>query len=102
MKQARLRPRAEQDLVDRAQYYAEVEDQRLAERFFTAALAALKPIQRMPGLGSMRIGELCDVPGLRDWPVKGFPVRWFYFDREDHLDVVRLLADTQDVAALLG
>ena len=102
MTSARLRPKAEDDLVNRTQYYAQVEDERLAERFLAAALAALKPIQRMPGLGSLRIGELCEVPGLRDWPVKGFPVRWFYFHRNDHLDVVRLLADAQDLMALFG
>ena len=27
---------------------------------------------------------------------------WFYFERGDHLDVVRLLGERQDVAAILG
>jgi toxin ParE1/3/4 len=27
---------------------------------------------------------------------------WFYFERDDHLDVVRMLGERQDVAALLG
>jgi toxin ParE1/3/4 len=28
--------------------------------------------------------------------------RGFYFERDDHLDVVRLLRERQDVAAILG
>jgi len=33
--------------------------------------------------------------------VAGFPCGWFYFERVDHLDVVRLLADAQDLNAIL-
>jgi hypothetical protein len=33
--------------------------------------------------------------------INGFPCGWYYFVRPDHLDVVRLLADTQDLAAIL-
>jgi toxin ParE1/3/4 len=39
--------------------------------------------------------------GLRTWRIKGFPLIWFYFERADHLDVVRLLGERQDVVALL-
>jgi len=33
--------------------------------------------------------------------VTAFPCGWYYFARPDHLDVVRLLADTQELAAAL-
>lgn len=56
----------------------------------------------MPGIGSPIIGELTGVPGLRRVGVDGFPCGWFYFEREDHLDVVRLLAERQDLETLLG
>jgi toxin ParE1/3/4 len=59
-------------------------------------------VERMPGIGSPLVGEVCDIPGLRSCPVKGFPIRWYYFIAEDHLDVVRLLADGQDLPAILG
>jgi toxin ParE1/3/4 len=52
-------------------------------------------------MGSPRLGLLCDVPGLRTWPVKGFPVIWFYFDNDDHLDIVRLLGERQDLLSIL-
>ena len=101
MKPAKLRPLAEQDLVDAARHYAHEGGAELAERMFDAALAALQPIQRMPAMGSPRLGQLCDIPGLRSWRVKGFPMRWLYFEADDHLDVVRLLGDRQDIIAIL-
>ena len=101
MKQAHLRPLAENDLVTRTRHYNKNSSPALGERFFDTALAALRPIQRMPGIGSPRIGELCDIPDLRDWPIPGFPVRWYYLETDTHLDIIRLLADTQDLQSIL-
>ena len=102
MKPAKLRPLAEQDLVDAARYYAQEGGAALGERMFDAALAALKPIQRMPAMGSPRLGQLCEISGLRSWRVTGFPMQWLYFETDGHLDVVRLLGDRQDIAAILS
>lgn len=74
----------------------------MGERFFDAALASLRSVERMPGIGSPLVGETCEIPGLRSFPVKGFPVRWYYFVADDRLDVVRLLADAQDLPVILG
>jgi toxin ParE1/3/4 len=98
----RLRPLAEGDLVERTRYYRSEGGDQLGERFFGAALDALDAIGRMPGAGSRRVGELCGVPGLRFRSVAGFPCGWFYFIAADHVDVVRLLAEAQDLPALLG
>lgn len=102
MTQAWLRPRAEADLIDQTWHYSSAGGDELGGRFFEAALASLRSVQRMPGIGSPLIGEMCEVPGLRSCPVKGFPVRWYYFVAEDRLDVVRLLADAQDLLTILG
>lgn len=102
MKSARLRPLAEEDLVAAAAYYAQEGGRALGERMFDAALAALKPIQRMPTMGSPRLGQVCEIAGLRSWRVTGFPMQWLYFEAEDYLDVVRLLGDRQDMAAILS
>ena len=101
MKPAKLRPMAEQDLVEATRHYGQHGGAELSERMFDAALAALVPIQRMPAMGSPRLGQLCEIPGLRSWRVKGFPMRWLYFERKDHLDVVRLVGDRQDIVAIL-
>lgn len=102
MIRVRLRPLAETDLVERARYYRSVGDDELGERFFDAAISSLRSVERMPSAGSPRIAEFCDVPGLRVWRVPGFPCGWFYLVQVDHVDVVRLLAYTQDLAAILG
>lgn len=102
MKRARLRPQAEIDLVEVTRYYGQEGGIDLGERLFDPALAALGPIERMPTLGSPRLGVLCEIPGLRSWRVADFPMRWLYFEAGDHLDVVRLLGDRQDIVAILG
>lgn len=102
MKRAHLRPRAEADLLEATRYYASEGSVDLAERMFDAAIASLELIERMPGMGSLRLGELCEIPGLRSWRVTDFPMQWLYFEAEDHLDVVRLLGDRQDIIAILN
>lgn len=99
---ARLRPLAEQDLVERTQYYRRVGGQALAERFFAAAVDALVAISDAPGVGSPRAAELTGIEGLRVRRIKGFPCGWFYVAGAVDVDVVRLLADAQDLPALLS
>ena len=97
-----LRPQAEVDLIERAHYYRDEGGSDLGERFFDAAIVALDAIGRMPGAGSPRVGELCGIDGLRVRRVPNFPCGWFYFASGDRVDVVRLLADAQDIAAVLA
>lgn len=101
MKSARLRPSAEQDVLDLTHWYAEQGGPALAVRFFDETRAALREVEGMPGMGSLRLGEMAGFPGLRSWAVRHFPVRWFYVEDAESLDVVRLLGERQDVAAVL-
>lgn len=87
--------------MEAARHYAREGGLDLGERMFDAALAALAAIERVPSMGSPRLGHLSDIPGLRAWRVTGFPVQWLYFEAPDHLDVVRLLGDRQDILAIL-
>jgi toxin ParE1/3/4 len=98
----RLRTRAETDLIERTQYYRGVGGDQLASSFFDAAARALRRIERTSGIGSQAVGEICDVPGLRSYGIRGFPVRWYYFVADAHVDVVRQLADAQDLTTILG
>lgn len=102
MTPARLRPLAETDLVERTRYYRAEASLDVAQRFFDAAVATLHRIETMPGIGSLRLGELCDIPGLWSFRISGFPCGWFYLERSDHLDVVRLLSYAQDLPTLLA
>jgi plasmid stabilization system protein ParE len=71
---------AEVDIIAVTQWYAEQGGQALAGRFFDAAREAAETIKGMPGLGSPRLGQLIGIEGLRSWPLRRFPVRWFYID----------------------
>ena len=102
MTRPNLRPQAEVDLVERAHYYRDKGGFDLGERFFDAAMTALDAIGRMPGAGSPRVGEVCGIDGLRVRRIPNFPCGWFYFASGDRVDVVRLLADAQDIAAVLA
>lgn len=102
MSVARLRPLAEADLVERTRCYSTEGGSDVGERLFNTAVASLRAIEEMPNAGSPRVGELCDIPGLRVRRIEGFPVGWFYFVRPDHADVVRLLSDARDLPVILG
>lgn len=102
MTRPNLRPQAEVDLVERAHNYRDEGGTDLGERFFDAAMTALDAIGRMPGAGSPRVGEVCRIDGLRVRRIPNFPCGWFYFASGDRVDGVRLLADAQNIAAVLA
>lgn len=102
MKPAHLRPQALADRRESARYYRREASVRIAEEMVVASRQALDHIVQNPGTGSPRIGQELGIPSLRSWRVSGFPLIWFYFEREDHLDVVRLLGDRQDILAILS
>ncbi len=102
MTSTHLRPQAEVDLVERTRYYRREGGDDLGQRFFDTALATLEAVGRMPGAGTPRIGELAGIPGLRYRRITEFPCGWFYFIAADGVDVIRLLADAQDLPAILA
>ena len=83
-------------------YYRREGGARVAVRVVKATNAALDQIEPDPGIGSPVLGKRLGIPGLRTWQVAKFPLLWCYFERGDHLDVVRLLGERQDIAAILG
>jgi toxin ParE1/3/4 len=93
---------AENDLVERTRYYRREGGDEVGRRFFEAAVAPLDAIGRMPGAGRPLVGELVAIPGLRYRRVAGFSCGWFYFIAADGVDVVRLLADAQNLPAILA
>ena len=101
MKPARLRPQARRDRLSEVRHYREVAGSQVAETLVLATEHALDLLERQPGMGSPTVGQILSLPGLRAWRVTGFPLMWFYVEREDHLDVIRLLGERQDVLRLL-
>lgn len=102
MKPAVLRPQALRDQQAEVRYYRKEGGTGVAVKVAKATNAALDQIELDPGIGSPTLGKRIGIPGLRTWRAAKFPLLWCYFERVDHLDVVRLLGERQDVAAILG
>ena len=100
MKPAVLRPQALRDQQGEARYDRKEVGTRVAVTLVNAANAALDRIELDAGIGSPTPGERLGIPGLRTWRVARFPLVWCYFERADHLDVVRLLGERQDITAI--
>jgi toxin ParE1/3/4 len=102
VKRAIPSPQARADLRAEIIYYRKHAGKPIANELAGAADDALQHLQQNPGTGSPRIGQLLDIPGLRSWRVSSFPLIWFYFEREDCLNVVRLLGERQDILPILN
>jgi toxin ParE1/3/4 len=102
VKPAVLRPQALRDQQAEVRYYRKEGGARLAVRVARATHGALDQIELEPGLGSPTLGKLLGIAELRTWRVGKFPLLWCYIERGDHLDVIRLLGERQDIAAVLG
>ena len=102
MKPALLRPQALRDQQGEVRYYRKEGGTRVAIEVVKATNAALDQIEPDPGIGSPVVGKRLGIPGLRAWQVAKFPLLWFYLERSEHPDVVRLLGERQDIAAILG
>jgi toxin ParE1/3/4 len=92
---------ATQDLRDAAAHYAREADPATARRFIDAVEQAFTLIARQPGIGFPRYAVELDLPGLRARPVEQFPYVIFYFERTEHIDVVRILHARRDIPASL-
>lgn len=97
-----LRLEALRDQRSEVRYYRQERGTRVAVKLAKATNAALDQIELEPGIGSPTLGKQLSVPGLRTWRVGKFPLIWCYFERVDHVDVVRLLGERQDIASILS
>ena len=93
MKAKSVIPRAlaNQD-VDEALVYSLAEGAAQAALGFIDALEqAYAHIGRHPAAGSPRYAHELQLPGLRSWPLKRHPYFVFYVERDDHVDLWRVL-----------
>jgi len=96
VKPARRRAQARTDILDTARYYREAAGAAVARRFAEAVKGAVARLEANPAIGSPRIGQDIGVPELRTWRLSGFPAALWYFERADHVDIVRLVGERQD------
>lgn len=62
----------------------------------TAMDRALGTLGAHPAIGSPVLGKEIGIEGLRTCGVEGFPLAFWYFDRETYVDVARLVGQRQD------
>lgn len=95
------RKQAQKDIEQAAQHYFHEGGADLELRFVDAVQAAVAGIAAQPGIGSPRHAQTLGLPGLRCWRLKKFPYLVFYIEREDQVDVWRLLHERRDIPARL-
>ncbi|HEV2533456.1 type II toxin-antitoxin system RelE/ParE family toxin [Phenylobacterium sp.] len=96
-----LRQLARGDIEAAVDFYAAEAGEPVALRFVDALETALRMIGRHPAAGSPRLGQELDLPGLRTRLLNGFPYLVFYVERQDHVDVWRVLHGHRDIPAWL-
>jgi len=92
---------ADQDAEDTVDYYLAEAAPDIAVKFVDALEAAFERIARQPAAGSPRHGHELGLPGLRTWPLHGFPHRVFYFEHGDYVEVWRILHERRDIPSHL-
>ena len=89
--------------IDNAIAFLLEQGAEVATQTFVAELElASRVISENPGMGSPRHGHELNLPGLRSWPLTSQPYLVFYVDRDDHLDVWRVLHMHQDIPAAMA
>ncbi len=92
---------AERDIEGAIAYYVDEGGAALAPRFIDALEAAIGRVDKHPAMGSPRYATELNLPGLRYWPLKRLPYLVFYVEREDLVDVWRVLHEQRDIPGWL-
>lgn len=74
----------------------------LALRWVAAVEAALRHIEEHPQTGITRYAAHLKLDALRFWPIDGFPYLVFYVEREQQIDVGRVLHGKRDIPAWMN
>lgn len=104
MKSKSVIPRAlaERDINEALNFYLAEANGKVALGFIDALERAYRLIGERPDAGSNRYAHELDLPGLRGWPLRGYPYVVFYVAREDHIDVWRVLHATRHIPAWMA
>lgn len=98
----RVRPEADRDTDQAADYYAREANLDLGLRFLGAVEAAYARLLEHPHIGSTVASFHPRLSGLRFWPVPGFESHLvFYVPSVDSVEIVRVLHGAQDLQQVL-
>ncbi|MCY1502973.1 ParE toxin of type II toxin-antitoxin system, parDE [compost metagenome] len=90
---------ANQDIEDAVTYYLNEASEQTAPGFIDTLEKAFAHIARHPHSGSSRDAHELDLPGLQCRALKRYPHLVFYIERDDHIDVWRVLHGMRDIPA---
>ena len=90
---------ANRDVDQAIDLYLDEGGERVGLGFIEALEKAYRHIARHPASGSPRYAQELDLSGLRVWPLKRYPYLVFYVERDDHIDVWRVLHSQRDLPA---
>ena len=96
------RLQARRDVELAIDYYADEAGADVALRLVDALREAYRLLSARPATGSPRYAHELDLPGLRCRKLARFPYVIFYLERDDHIDVWRVLHAQRDIAAWLS
>jgi toxin ParE1/3/4 len=96
------RARANRDVDDAVDYYLSEGGETAALGFIAALERGLRHIARHPATGSLRYAHELGLPGLRSWPLRRYPYLVFFVERDDHIDVWRVVHGKRDIPAWMG
>lgn len=97
-----LRSVAQRDIDDAVAHYTREADTSTAHAFVDALEDALSQIGELPGSGSLQFAHDLDLPNLRSWPLQRFRHIVFYVERDDSVDVWRILHERRHIKPLLN
>jgi toxin ParE1/3/4 len=79
-------------------HYLEEASEKVAFRFIDELERTFARISRNPGIGSPRYAHELDLPDLRFLGMTRYPYLVFYVERDEFVDVWRVLHGERDVA----
>ena len=90
---------ASRDVDEAIDHYLGEGAAKAALDFVEALEKAYTHIGRQSASGSARTAHELNLPGLRFWPLTRFPHLVFYFERDDCVEVWRVLHGQRDIPA---
>jgi len=90
---------ANRDIDDAVDHYLNEGGEQAARGFIDVLERAYAHIGRHPATGSPLYAQELNLPGLRSWSLKRYPYLVFYVERDDHIDVWRVLHGQRDIPA---
>ena len=96
-----VRPKASADLEEQALFIAR-DDLRIASQLYEACERTFSDLVKMPRMGQIYPTAKKQLVGIRFIPVSRFEKHLiFYIPQKDHVDIVRILYATRDIARIL-